>query len=115
MSILGFLLLGGGLLLLSLYTPVDRNYLANALPASILVALGNAFAYLPATTAAVSGVKPEESGLASGLYNTTYQIGSAIGLVVMVLIAGATTAATLATTLLSRLTQDSNRHSSGAP
>lgn len=54
-------------------------------------ALGNALTYLPATTAAVSNAKPVESGLASGLFNTTYQIGSVLVLAIMVAIAGATT------------------------
>jgi sugar phosphate permease len=35
-------------------------------------------------TAAVSNVRKEETGLASGLVNTSYQIGSALGLAVMV-------------------------------
>lgn len=35
----------------------------------------------------MSGVKPEETGLASGLINTTYQVGSAVGLAVMVALA----------------------------
>ena len=35
----------------------------------------------------MSGAKPEETGLASGLINTTYQVGSAVGLAVMVALA----------------------------
>jgi sugar phosphate permease len=49
-------------------------------------------AYIPATMASMSGAKPEEAGLASGLANTSYQIGSAIGLAAMVAIAASTTA-----------------------
>ena len=37
--------------------------------------------------AALSGAKPEEGGLASGIVNTTYQIGSALGLAVMTALA----------------------------
>ena len=37
----------------------------------------------------VSGARPEETGLASGLINTSYQVGSAIGLAAMVAVAAA--------------------------
>jgi hypothetical protein len=75
-----------------LNTSVNGSYWSSVFLALLLAALGNALAYLPATTAAVSNAKTEESCLASGLYNTTYQIGSALWLAIMVAIAGATTA-----------------------
>ncbi|MFC7391627.1 DHA2 family efflux MFS transporter permease subunit [Scopulibacillus cellulosilyticus] len=86
----GFILLGGGAVLFSQTASVDGNYWTNVLLASLIAALGNALAYLPATTASVSEVESEKSGLASGLYNTNYQIGSAIGLAIMVAIAAST-------------------------
>ncbi|MFC0273237.1 MFS transporter [Metabacillus herbersteinensis] len=89
--IVGFIALGGSNLLLSFYTPVDGNYLANVLPPLLLASFGRAVAYIPAQTAAISGAKPEESGLVSGVYNTTSQIGSAISLAIMVVIAAAVT------------------------
>ncbi|MCK2000547.1 DHA2 family efflux MFS transporter permease subunit [[Brevibacterium] frigoritolerans] len=89
--ITGFIILGCSGLLFSWNTPISGDYWSNVLLALLLAALGNALAYLPATTAAVANVETEESGLASGLYNTTYQFGSAIGLAIMVAIAGATT------------------------
>lgn len=94
--IVGFLALGGANLLLSFDTPVDGSYLANVLPALLLASLGRALAYIPAQTAAISGAKPEESGLVSGVYNTTSQIGSAISLAIMVVIAAATTSSSTA-------------------
>jgi MFS family permease len=36
--------------------------------------------YIPTLLAALSGARPQESGLASGLINTSYQVGSALGL-----------------------------------
>lgn len=92
----GFLALGGSMLLLSFDTPVDGNYFANVLLALLLASFGRALAYIPAQTAAISGAKPEESGLVSGVYNTTSQIGSAISLAIMVVIAAATTASSTA-------------------
>jgi sugar phosphate permease len=48
-------------------------------------------AYIPALMSAVSHARKEESGLASGIVNTSYQIGSALGLAIMVAIASAQT------------------------
>ncbi|MGK9185313.1 MFS transporter [Priestia filamentosa] len=87
----GFLALGGSMLLLAFDTPVDGNYLANLLLALVLGSIGRGLAYIPAQTAAISGAKPEESGLVSGIYNTTSQIGAAISLAIMVVIAATTT------------------------
>ncbi|MFF2483724.1 MFS transporter [Paenibacillus sp. NPDC058071] len=88
----GLIALGAGMLWFSGNTPVDGTFVANILPASLLGALGMSLAYVPATMAAMSGAKPEEAGLASGLANTSYQIGSAISLAIMVAIAASTTA-----------------------
>ena len=54
--------------------------------ASIISALGMPFAYIPALTASANA-KKEDTGIASGLVNTTYQIGSALGLAITVAIA----------------------------
>ncbi|MEC0225640.1 MFS transporter [Paenibacillus alba] len=90
--VIGLIALGGSMLLFAGNTPVDGNFIANVLPASLLGALGMSLAYIPATMSAMSGAKSEEAGLASGLANTSYQIGSAISLAIMVAIAGSTTA-----------------------
>lgn len=90
--VIGLIALGGSMLLFSTNTPVDGSFLINVLPASLLGALGMSLAYIPSMMAAMSGAKPEEAGLASGLANTSYQIGSAISLAIMVAIAASTTA-----------------------
>lgn len=90
--VIGLLALGASMLVFSGYTPVDGSFVGNILPASLLGALGMALAYIPATMAAMSGAKPEEAGLASGLANTSYQVGSAISLAIMVAIAARATA-----------------------
>ena len=81
--VLGLLLMGGALLMFA-NRPFDGSFVVNVLPASLLAGLGMALAYIPTTMTGMAGAKPEETGLASGLINTTYQIGSAIGLAVMV-------------------------------
>lgn len=81
--VLGLLLLGVALLMFA-NLPLEGAFVANVLPASLLAAFGMALAYIPTTMTGMAGAKPEETGLASGLINTTYQIGSAIGLAIMV-------------------------------
>jgi len=59
----------------------------SVLPASLVSALGMSLAYIPVLTAAVSKARKEQTGLASGLVNTSYQIGSALGLAIIVAVA----------------------------
>ncbi|MCF7559017.1 MFS transporter [Sabulilitoribacter multivorans] len=91
--VLGLIFLTFSLVLFSM-VPENGSFISNVLPASILGAIGMSLAYIPGTIASISGAKPEESGLASGLVNTSYQIGSALGLAIIVAIAAATAQAT---------------------
>jgi hypothetical protein len=88
----GLLLLAGSLVMFAM-APTGGSFVVHVLPASLLAALGMALAYVPATIAGMSGAKAEESGLASGLINTSYQIGSAVGLAAMVAVSSAKAAA----------------------
>ena len=54
---------------------------------SLLAAVGLGFSFVTTTIAAVSGVEEEESGLASGLINTSQQVGGALGLAILSTIA----------------------------
>ncbi|WP_368655104.1 MFS transporter [Ornithinibacillus sp. 4-3] len=103
--ILGFIILGAGNILFSQLATVDGTYVISVLFPSFFAALGNALAYLAATTASVSEVESEKSGVASGLYNTNFQIGSAIGLAIMVAIAGTTTNSSNATSAVTALNE----------
>jgi EmrB/QacA subfamily drug resistance transporter len=91
---LGMLFAAGGLLLLTGVRPGD-GYLASVLPGGLLTALGLGLSLVPATIAAVSGVPAQESGLASGLLNTSRLIGGALGLAVLSTIAVSQTHADL--------------------
>jgi EmrB/QacA subfamily drug resistance transporter len=91
----GLLSLTASLILFAL-VPADGNYWVNVFPASLMGALGMSLAYIPGTMASMSGAKPEETGLASGIVNTSYQIGSAIGLAVIAVIASAITKSAVA-------------------
>ena len=69
----------------------DGSFITHVLPASLVAAGGMSLAYIPALMSAVSHAKKQESGLASGIVNTSYQIGSALGLAIVVAIASAQT------------------------
>ncbi len=84
----GMAVLAGGVALLS-FVRADGTFVADVLPATIVAAIGMSLAYIPAMLAALSGPKPEDGGLASGIVNTTYQVGSALGLAVMTAVATA--------------------------
>jgi MFS family permease len=67
------------------------TYLGDMLVPSLLVSMGLGFSLVPATIAAVSGVAPQEAGLASGLVSTSRLFGGALGLAVLAAIAAAQT------------------------
>jgi MFS family permease len=70
---------------------VDGTYLGDILFPSLIAAVGLGFAFVPMTIGAVSGVEPHETGLASGLINTSQQIGGALGLAILAAIANSRT------------------------
>jgi EmrB/QacA subfamily drug resistance transporter len=77
---MGFVLAG---LLLLARTPVDATYVRDLLPPMILIGLGAGLGFPSLMTLAMSGATESDSGLASGLVNTSVQVGGAIGLAVL--------------------------------
>ena len=65
--------------------------MADVLGPSVICAVGAGLVFVPVTIAAVAGVEERESGLASGLINTSQQIGGAIGLAVLATLANTRT------------------------
>jgi EmrB/QacA subfamily drug resistance transporter len=82
----GLLMIGVGLLLFA-RTPVDGNYVADILPPMLIVGVGIGTSFPALMTLAMSGATPEDSGLASGVVNTSAQVGGAIGLAVLATLA----------------------------
>jgi sugar phosphate permease len=78
-------------LLLFARTPIDGNYVRDLLPIMPLIGLGFAICGPSLVTLAMSGAKPEDAGLASGLINTTTQVGGALGLAVLATLAATRT------------------------
>jgi EmrB/QacA subfamily drug resistance transporter len=70
-------------LLLFARTPVEATYVVDLLPPMVLMGLGAGLAFPSLMTLAMSGATPQDSGLASGLVNTSVQVGGAIGLAVL--------------------------------
>ncbi|CAN5407789.1 DHA2 family efflux MFS transporter permease subunit [soil metagenome] len=83
------LLMAGGLFYLS-NIRVDGTYWVDVFPGLFLMALGMGIMFISITIAATSGVPARESGLASGILNTSQQLGGAIGLAIL---SGVSTAA----------------------
>jgi EmrB/QacA subfamily drug resistance transporter len=86
----GFLLVAAGLVWFAQVSP-GGTYVGDVLFPSLLAAVGLGLVFVPLTIAAVAGVSAEESGLASGLINTSQQVGGALGLAILATIANSTT------------------------
>jgi EmrB/QacA subfamily drug resistance transporter len=78
----GLLLAAAGLVLFA-RAPVNGSFLVDVLPSMILLGFGAGMAFNPVLLAAMSDVEPEESGLASGVVNTSFMMGGALGLAVL--------------------------------
>jgi EmrB/QacA subfamily drug resistance transporter len=59
------------------------DYASHVLPAMIVLGAGLGMSFVPITIAATSGVAAGDSGLASGLLNTTQQVGGSLGLAIL--------------------------------
>jgi EmrB/QacA subfamily drug resistance transporter len=75
---IGMTLIGSGILWAT-QVPVHGHFLPNLVGPFIVAGAGTAFSFIPMSVAALTGVAEHQSGLASGLLNTSTQIGGAIG------------------------------------
>jgi EmrB/QacA subfamily drug resistance transporter len=87
----GMLLITGSLYWFSRVS-AGGDYLSDVLFPSIAVGAGLGFAFVSVTIAAVTGTRPDEAGLASGLINTSQQVGGALGLAILAAVANSRTA-----------------------
>jgi EmrB/QacA subfamily drug resistance transporter len=86
----GMLVTAIGMLLLT-QLPVDGSYVSDVLPSLVVTSLGMGAVFMPLTLIATTGLKDEDQGLASGLFNTSQQIGGALGLAILSTIAASKT------------------------
>ncbi|HYX87687.1 MAG TPA: DHA2 family efflux MFS transporter permease subunit [Gaiellales bacterium] len=78
----GLVLVAAGLALFQ-RVPVDGDYVRDLLPAMLLLGLGGGLTFPSLMTLAMAAATPSDSGLLSGLANTTMQVGGALGLAVL--------------------------------
>ena len=69
--------------------PVEGHYFWDLFPAFLLGGAGLGVSFVSATIGGLTGVRPSDSGVASGLVNTSRQIGGAIGLAAISAVAAA--------------------------
>jgi predicted MFS family arabinose efflux permease len=105
----GLLLAAIGLALFA-RAPVDGEFAVDVLPAMLLLGLGAGLAFNPLLLAAMNDVAPRDSGLASGIVNTSFMMGGAIGLAVLASLADAKTSTVLRTGLGSAAAQTAGYH-----
>ena len=91
----GMLLVALGLALFA-RAPVDGSFVVDVLPSMIFLGIGVGMAMNPVLLAAMSDVRQEEAGLASGVVNTAFMMGGALGLAVLASIAASRTDTLLA-------------------
>jgi EmrB/QacA subfamily drug resistance transporter len=91
--VVGLLLAALGLLLLA-RAPEHGHYLVDVGPSMVLLGVGAGIAFNPVLLAAMGDVPPEDSGLASGLLNTSFTMGGALGLAALASLAAARTGST---------------------
>src|SRR2546425_8539186 len=86
----GLVLTAAGLALFAL-SPVDGSFALHVLPGMTLLGIGCGMAMNPVLLAAMSEVDTSESGLASGVVNTSFMMGGALGLATLASLAAART------------------------
>jgi EmrB/QacA subfamily drug resistance transporter len=80
--VIGLLITTAGFVLLTRVSG-HSDYASHVLPAIIVLGVGLGLSFVPITIAATNGVSAAESGLASGLLNTTQQVGGSLGLAIL--------------------------------
>jgi hypothetical protein len=91
----GLLLIAGALLWFSRVPSSGGSFAKDVLGPSLLAAFGLGLSFVPVTIAAMTGTRPHEAGLASGLVNTAQQVGGALGLALLATVANSRTHALL--------------------
>lgn len=69
----------------------DGGFLSSILGPSLLCSLGIGLCFVPLGTAATTDVPPGDTGMASGLLNSSRQVGGSLGLAVLVTVAAQVT------------------------
>ncbi|MFE0178846.1 MFS transporter [Streptomyces sp. NPDC059002] len=87
----GALLGAAGFGWFALTVEAGGTFLSSILGPSLVASVGIGMCFVPLGTAATGGVAPEETGMASGLLNSSRQLGGSLGLAVLVTVAASAT------------------------
>jgi EmrB/QacA subfamily drug resistance transporter len=91
LMLIGLVMAVVGMLMLTQITQ-DTAYVTHVLPAELLMSVGLAGVFIPASSTALVGVGHHDAGVASALLNTSQQIGGSLGTALLnTLFAGAVT------------------------
>jgi EmrB/QacA subfamily drug resistance transporter len=91
---IGIAVASAGLLVLT-QLPVHGSYAGDVLTGLLPLGLGLGLAFVPVTLLGTSGVREEDTGLASGLFNTAQQVGGSLGLAILSTLAASQTTSVL--------------------
>jgi len=78
------------------FTPLDAAYFTRLMPPMLLMGIGMGVSFPPLMLFAMSDATPQNSGLISGVIQTTGQVGGAFGLAILATSAAAVTQSALA-------------------
>jgi predicted MFS family arabinose efflux permease len=93
-SIAGISLATIGMLVLT-QLPVHGSYAGNLLVGLLPMSLGMGLTFVPITLLGTGGVRGDDAGLASGLFNTAQQVGGSLGLAILSTLAASQTGSLL--------------------
>src|SRR5262249_7851411 len=71
--------------------PVHGSYLGDLLAGLMPMSIGMGLVFVPITLLGTGGVKDDDAGLASGLFNTAQQVGGSLGLAILSTLAASRT------------------------
>jgi EmrB/QacA subfamily drug resistance transporter len=82
LMVIGLLMAIAGMLYLTQITPTS-SYATHVLPAMIVMSVGMAGVFIPASSTALVGVSGHDAGIASAVLNTSQQVGGSLGLALL--------------------------------
>jgi EmrB/QacA subfamily drug resistance transporter len=91
----GMVLGAVGLVMMS-FISVGGSYAVDVLPGLVVLGIGLGLTFVPLTLIATTGVRSDDAGLASGLFNASQQIGGALGLAILSTLAANRTTSVIA-------------------
>jgi EmrB/QacA subfamily drug resistance transporter len=94
LAVAGVLIAAAGLAVLT-QLPVHGSYLGDLMSGLFPMSIGMGLTFVPITLLATGGVRADDAGLASGLFNTSQQVGGSLGLAILSTLAASQTASLL--------------------